>query len=185
MQTTAETARRLDRFLTEVERRAFRIAEYATRNHDDALDIVQDAMLKLAQRYAGRAPEEWPPLFYRILNNGINDWHRRGKVQRSWLSRWSEWRREDAEEGDDVEHEFAAPLHEDPLEKLATERAMDELRAEVEALPLRQQQAFLLRIWEGLDVAQTAFAMDCSEGSVKTHLARATARLRKRLEEHR
>lgn len=184
MQNAAETARRLDRFLTEVERRAFRIAEYATRNRDDALDLVQDAMLKLVQLYAGRAPQEWPALFYRILNNRINDWHRRGKVQRGWLSRWSDWRREDVEEGD-LEPEFAAPLHEEPLERLVTEHAMDELRAEVRELPLRQQQAFLLRIWEGLDVAQTAFAMKCSEGSVKTHLARATARLRKRLEEHR
>lgn len=183
MQNTAETARRLDRFLAEVERRAFRIAEVATRNRDDALDIVQDAMLKLAQRYAQRAPEEWPPLFYRILNNRINDWHRRGKVQRGWLSRWSDWRREG--EDDDMEPEFIAPAHEGPLEQLTQAIAMDELRAEVEALPLRQQQAFLLRVWEGLDVTQTAFAMECSEGSVKTHLARAMARLRKRLEAYR
>lgn len=185
MRDAAENVRRLDRFLTEVERRAFRIAEYATRNRDEALDIVQDAMLKLVQRYANRMPEDWPPLFYRILNNRINDWHRRNKVQRGWLSRWNDWRHDDAEEDVDSEPEFAAPAHENPLEQLAQDVAMDELAAALKDLPLRQQQAFLLRIWEGLDVAQTAYAMDCSEGSVKTHLARATARLRARLEAHR
>lgn len=186
MQDTAETARRLDRFLASVERRAFRIAEYATHNRDEALDIVQDAMLKLVRRYANRAPAEWPPLFYRILNNRINDWYRRGKVWRGWLSRWGDWRHAgDDEEDVGMDPEFAAPAHENPLEQLARAGAMDELVAALKELPLRQQQAFLLRVWEGLDVAQTAFAMACSEGSVKTHLSRATARLRKRLEAHR
>lgn len=185
MRDRAEHARRLDRFLATVERRAFRIAEYATRNRDEALDIVQDAMLKLVQRYADRLPDDWPPLFYRILNNRINDWHRRNTVQRSWLSWWNDWRREEDEEDADGEPEFAAPQHEDPLEQLAQDVAMDELVSALRDLPLRQQQAFLLRVWEGLDVAQTAYAMDCSEGSVKTHLSRATARLRERLEAHR
>jgi RNA polymerase sigma-70 factor (ECF subfamily) len=184
MTNDAETARRLDRFLAEVERRAFRIAELATRDRDEALDIVQDAMLKLAQRYAHRTEEEWPALFYRILNNRINDWHRRGKVRRNWLSWWSDWRSNDTED-DNLEPEFAAPAHTDPLEQVAQQGAMEELIVVLGELPLRQQQAFLLRVWEGLDGAQTAFAMGCSEGSVKTHLSRATVRLRERLERHR
>ena len=184
MTDDAETARRLDRFLADVERRAFRIAELATRNRDDALDIVQDAMLKLVQKYAQRAPEEWPPLFYRILNNRINDWHRRGKVSRGWLSWWSDWKTRD-EEGEPVEPEFAGAEVDDPMQQLAQSDAVQDLIGVVAELPQRQQQVFLLRVWEGLDVAQTAFAMKCSEGSVKTHLSRATARLREHLEKHR
>lgn len=184
MKDDADTARCLDRFLAQVERRAFRIAELATANRADALDIVQDAMLKLAQRYARHDPQAWPPLFYRILNNRIKDWHRRNKAQRGWLHWWGDWKHEltDEEAG---EPEFAAPTHVEPLEQLAQQGAMQRLEQVLQALPLRQRQAFLLRVWEGLDVAQTAYAMGCSQGSVKTHLARATARLREHLEGHR
>lgn len=185
MRSAEETSRQLDRFLTDVERRAFCIAEYATRSRDEALDIVQDAMLKLVQRYAGRTADEWPPLFYRILNNRINDWYRRGNVESSWLSRWNDWRQGTDAEAEELEPDFAAPDSDNPLVQLVQGNAMEELRAAIEDLPLRQQQVFLLRIWEGLDVKQTAFAMECSEGSVKTHLSRATANLRKRLEAHR
>lgn len=184
MTDDADTARQLDRFLAQVERRAFRIAEIATRNRDDALDIVQDTMLKLVQKYARRQPNEWPPLFYRILNNRINDWHRRGKVSRGWLSWWSDWRARD-EDGDLAEPEFAGREADNPMEQVAQSAAMQDVAALLSQLPARQQQAFLLRIWEGLDVTQTAYAMGCSEGSVKTHLSRATARLREQLEPHR
>ncbi len=184
MRGDAETARRLDRFLADVERRAFRIAELATHSRDEALDIVQDAMLKLVQRYAQRPAEEWPPLFYRILHNRINDWHRRSKVGRRWLSWWNDWRSTD-EDGQDQEPDFAAPENQQPLEKLSQEGIMESLVSALRDLPPRQQQAFLLRVWEGLDVAQTAFAMRCSQGSVKTHLARAMARLQDRMEVHR
>jgi RNA polymerase sigma-70 factor (ECF subfamily) len=184
MTDDADTARQLNTFLAQVERRAFRIAEIATRNTDDALDIVQDAMLKLVQKYARRNPDEWPALFYRILNNRINDWHRRGKVSRGWLSWWGDWKTRD-DEGELAEPEFAGAETDNPLEQLAQNAAMQDVVAVLGELPQRQQQAFMLRIWEGLDGAQTAYAMGCSEGSVKTHLSRATARLRERLEKHR
>ena len=182
--TARQLAEQMNGFLAQVERRAFRIAEIATRNRDEALDIVQDAMLKLVQKYARRNPHEWPPLFYRILNNRINDWHRRGKVSRGWLSWWSDWKTRD-EDGEPAEPEFASRENDSPLEQLAQQDAMQDLVGVLGELPQRQQQAFLLRVWEGLDVAQTAYAMGCSEGSVKTHLSRATARLREHLEKHR
>ncbi len=184
MTDDADTARQLNTFLAQVERRAFRIAEIATRNPDAALDIVQDAMLKLVQKYARRQPDEWPPLFYRILNNRINDWHRRGKVSRGWLSWWGDWKNRD-DEGELTEPEFAGNEADDPMHLLAQSDAMRDFVSVLGELPQRQQQAFMLRIWEGLDVAQTAFAMGCSQGSVKTHLSRATARLRGHLERHR
>ncbi|WJW75670.1 RNA polymerase sigma factor [Thiohalobacter sp. IOR34] len=182
MSQSNERQSELERFLAGVEGRAFRMAEFATGNREDALEIVQDAMFKLVQRYGERGREDWPPLFHRILQSRINDWHRRRSVRRRWLAAWGDRRAALAEEG--PEPEFADPHAVDPPGRLAQGEAMAAVHAAVQALPLRQQQAFLLRIWEGLDVAQTAYAMGCSEGSVKTHLSRAMAKLRERLGEH-
>ncbi len=159
------------------------MAELATGNRDDALELVQEAMLALVRRYARRPEQEWKPLFYRILENGIRDWHRRRAARRRWLG-WLERRRDDPDDetGDPLEA-IADPSDPDParlIERRATAEAID--RA-LRTLPWRQQQAFLLRAWEGLDTRQTAAAMGCSEGSVKTHYSRATAALRRQLEE--
>lgn len=170
----------LDKFLKSVQNRAFRIAQIATRNPEDALDLVQEAMFKLVEKYSQRPEEEWTPLFYRILSSRINDWHRRNSVRnrhRSWLSN-----DEDSNE-DPIQ---TAPDHfgKRPEKDSETDQSMDKLQQALEKLPQRQQQAFLLRAWEGLDVKQTAKAMSCAEGSVKTHYSRAIHFLRKELGEH-
>ena len=169
----------LDAFLRQVERRALRIAELSCGQREDALDIVQDAMLSFARRYAGHPQEEWPPLFHRVLDNRILDHHRRQTVRGRWMS-WLSSRGED-DESDPIA-QVADAQEPGPLRRMADEAMLDTLQTALRALPHRQRQCFLLRIWEGLDVADTARAMDCSEGSVKTHLSRALARLREPLE---
>ncbi|MEK6803433.1 MAG: RNA polymerase sigma factor [Nitrospirota bacterium] len=171
----------LDRFLAGIERRAFRMAHIATGNEDEALDLVQDAMLKLAHKYGDRAEEEWGPLFHCILQSRIRDWYRRERV-RNRLREF--FRSPHDEEGEDPLEQIADATAVAPDEDVQRKRACAELDVALRALPLRQQQAFLLRIWEELDVAQTAHAMGCSQGSVKTHLFRALQVLRKRLGAH-
>lgn len=156
------------------------MAEFATGNRDEALDIVQDAMLKLAERYPERGAREWPPLFHRILHSRIMDWHRRNKVRR----RWRVWLREDDETRDDPIESQPDPGDPRPDRHAGDEQLAAALDAALKALPARQQQAFLLRTWEGFDVAETARAMGCSQGSVKTHLSRAMHALRDALADH-
>jgi RNA polymerase sigma-70 factor (ECF subfamily) len=169
----------VERFLAGVERRALRMAELATGNRDEALDIVQDAMLVLVRRYAGRGADDWGPLFHRILQSRIRDWYRRSRVR----NRWRAWLGAD-DEDDDPLAALPDPGARRPEDLLGHERAGAALEAALRALPLRQQQAFLLRAWEGLDVAATAAAMGCSQGSVKTHYSRAVHTLRNLLEDH-
>jgi len=170
----------LDRFLSGVERRALRMAELATGSRDEALDIVQDAMLVLVRRYSGHGESEWGPLFHRILQTRILDWYRRGRVRHKWLA-WLSPR--DGEEEDPLAA-LPDPDTRRPEDLVGNRRAGAALETALRALPLRQQQAFLLRTWEGLDVAATAAAMGCSQGSVKTHYSRAVHTLRGLLEDH-
>jgi len=164
----------LERFLSGIERRAFVTARLATGNVEEAHDIVQDAMLQLVRRYAARDESEWGALFHRILQRRIYDWYRRTRVR----NRWRVWfNRDDDDAGDPMENLPGADA-DDPLKRLATGRAMDTLETALARLPLRQQQAFVLRVWDGLDVEQTARAMGCSAGSVKTHYSRAVHSLR-------
>ncbi len=175
------TSRALDQFLTGVEKRAFKIAQLALRNDDDALDAVQDAMMKLVQSYASRPEAEWRPLFYRILSNRIRDMQRRRTVRGRIMS-WLPLR--DAEDDEEIDPIAAAPSPEaTPVQRLELDEAIGVLEQALAALPARQQEAFLLRNFEGLDVSETAKAMGCSEGSVKTHYFRALATLRARLGE--
>jgi RNA polymerase sigma-70 factor (ECF subfamily) len=178
-----QTERQLNRFFVEVERRALRIAEISVRDRDEALDLVQDAMIKLAQKYADRPENEWTPLFYRILQNGIRDWHRRQAVRNRvmvWFGRSSK---------DEDEYDLIAQAEDTagraPDEELQNSEAMQGLELAVGQLPARQREAFMLRTFEGLNVAATAVAMGCSQGSVKTHYSRAIHTLRERLGEHR
>jgi RNA polymerase sigma-70 factor (ECF subfamily) len=170
----------LDAFLKRVERRALRMAELATANREEALDLVQDAMCGFVRHYADKPPTEWAPLFYRVLDNRLNDWHRRRRVRSRWLFSWSRTTDDDSDEV----VETPDPNDPGPLARLAGHEAATALEAALARLPLRQRQVFLLRVWEGLDVAATAHALGVSEGSVKTHLSRALAALRRALEDH-
>jgi RNA polymerase sigma-70 factor (ECF subfamily) len=172
----------LDRFLADVERRALRIAEIGVRDRDEALDLVQDAMLKLVRSYGTRDSAEWAPLFYRILQNGVRDWHRRKAVRNRVMA----WFGHGADEDDDYDLVAAAPdpAGRSPDEEAQNSEAMDSLERALHQLPPRQREAFMLRTFEGLDVAGTAVAMGCSEGSVKTHYSRAIHSLRETLGEH-
>jgi RNA polymerase sigma-70 factor, ECF subfamily len=173
--------RALNQFLAGVELKAFKIAQAALRHEDDALDAVQDAMLQLARAYAARPPEEWKPLFYRILENRIRDMQRRRTV-RGRIMAWLPLRGEDDDEEFDPVAQ-APSLEPQPVRRLELDEAVGALEQALERLPPRQQQAFLLRTLEGLDVAETARAMGCSEGSVKTHYFRALQALRAQLGE--
>jgi RNA polymerase sigma-70 factor (ECF subfamily) len=162
-------------FLAGIERRAFRMAELALGHREDALDAVQEAMIRLL-RYRAKPAGEWSPLFWGILRRQLTDRHRRNTVRRRVLAFIG---REEA--GPDPLELLPDP-NEDPARRLQQERAWTALGAAVRALPRRQRECYLLRELQGLDVADTAAAMGCSEGSVKTHLSRALQALRAHLE---
>jgi RNA polymerase sigma-70 factor, ECF subfamily len=172
-------SRALNQFLAGVELKAFKIAQMALRHEDDALDAVQDAMLQLARAYADRPAQEWKPLFYRILENRIRDMQRRRTVRGRVIS-WLPFRGDEDDEEPDPIAQAPSPEPQ-PVKRLELDEAMGALESALAALPRRQQQAFLLRALEGLDVAATAAAMGCSEGSVKTHYFRAVQALRTQL----
>jgi RNA polymerase sigma-70 factor (ECF subfamily) len=151
---------------------------FAVRDDHLALDIVQDAMLKLAEKYSDRPREELPLLFQRILQNGIRDFYRRQKVRALWTTPVSALFGSESEEEFDpletLEVEADSNWLESPPDQLARRQMLGLIEKALEKLPLRQRQAFLLRYWEEMDVAEAAKAMGCSEGSVKTHCSRAT-----------
>lgn len=158
------------------------MAEMATGNRDDAMDILQDAMFKLVQNYAGRDPNEWGALFQTILQSRITDHYRRNAVRnrfRVWFGKG-----EDDEEEPDPIQQLEDEQGSRPDRELEKAVSMKTLDAAIRQLPRRQQEAFMLRAIEGLDVAETASVMKCSEGSVKTHYFRALAVLREKLEEY-
>ena len=165
-------------FLAEVERRAFKQAVFAVRDQHAALDIVQDAMLKLTDKYAGRPAAELPLLFQRILQNTIRDFYRRQKVRSLWTTLFSSLQPQDDNEDYDplesMETEGPGGKGDSPADRLERSQIAGVIGQGLERLPPRQREAFLLRYWEELDVAETAHAMGCSEGSVKTHCSRAT-----------
>ena len=172
-------SRALNQFLAGVELKAFKIAQAGLRHEDDAHDAVQDAMLQLARAYADRPAEEWKPLFYRILENRIRDMQRRRTV-RGRVIAWLPFRGDEDEDEPDPIAQARSP-DPGPTQRLELDQAMGILEKAVGELPRRQQQAFLLRALEGMDVAETATAMGCSQGSVKTHYFRAVQALRVQL----
>ncbi len=176
------TSRALDQFLASVEKRAFKMAQLGLRNDDDALDAVQDSMMKLVQSYSARPEAEWTPLFFRILTNRVRDLQRRRTV-RGRIMAWLPLS-DPEDDGEPFDPVAQAPSPDaTPAKRLELDEAIGVLETAVAGLPPRQQQAFLLRNFEGLDVAQTASAMGCSEGSVKTHYFRALGTLREKLGE--
>ena len=169
----------LDKFLASIQKRAFRMAEIATGNREDAFDILQDAMCKFVEKYSKRNIEEWMPLFYTILQSRIRDWYRRETVRnrfRVWFGSPSEERETDSME------KVSDEKMRTPEQQLQNSQRMNVLDQAIRQLPIRQQQAFMLRVFEGLDVAQTARVMSCTTGSVKTHYSRAIHTLREKLE---
>src|SRR5271155_1730739 len=177
-----EYPRELEKFLAEIERRAFRMAQVALRDPDDSLDVVQDAMIKLTRNYASRPSAEWRPLFYRILENGIRDLQRRRSVRKRFMA-WLPGPKEDPDNEAQDPLDSVADGGPTVPEQLMQHQAMQKLESSLRELPARQREAFMLRNFEGLDVAETATAMGCSQGSVKTHYSRAVHTLRERLGE--
>lgn len=174
----------MESFLKSVERQAYRMALVASGNRDDALDLVQGAMCRFVDHYGTRSAPEWKPLFYRILHNGIRDFHRRQSIRR----RWRTWFHGPTDEPDgdheDPLEQAADPAGTTPEDQTARTEAGEALQNALLKLPPRQQQAFLLRCGEEMSVAETAQIMRCSEGSVKTHLSRAVTKLRTQLGDH-
>lgn len=182
------TRQELSDFLTQVERRAFKQTAYAVRDEHAALDIVQDAMMKLAEKYAMRPANEFPMLFQRILQNTMRDFWRRQKVRNIWTSLLSSFSvtGEDGEDSDPLEVLTAAnpDARDEPEAQLEQRQTMALIEEALTKLPTRQREAFVMRYWEDMDVAETALAMGCSQGSVKTHCSRAVRALATTLEKH-
>jgi RNA polymerase sigma-70 factor, ECF subfamily len=174
----------LNRFLASVERRAFLIARTALRHQEDALDVVQDAMLILVRKYSSKPEEEWRPLFYRVLNNRITDVVRRRTVRNRFSGFLPTFGKQDEPQQDPFQ-QVPDSEHNSPYRQLEQEQSMAAITEAVKDLPLRQQQAFMLRCWEGMSTAETAAVMACTEGSVKTHYSRALQSLKSALEEYR
>jgi RNA polymerase sigma-70 factor (ECF subfamily) len=158
-----------------VERRALKQALFAVRDEQSALDIVQDAMAKLAEKYGAKPPAELPMLFQRILQNTIRDFYRRQKVRSLWTTLFSS-----LAPGADDDFDVLETLQGEgdtgqgsPQDELESSQIVEIIEKELQKLPARQREAFVLRYWEELDVAETAAVMGCSEGSVKTHCSRA------------
>jgi RNA polymerase sigma-70 factor (ECF subfamily) len=179
------TDKELSDFLRSAEKRAFKRTAYAVRDEDAALDIVQDAMIRLAENYADRPMAELPLIFSRILSNATMDWFRRQKVRNAAVQNFSDLE----SSGEDGDFDLLETLEAvdgtwasmGPAERLSREQTLALIDAEVAELPARQREAFLLRYWEELDTAETAQVMGCSEGSVKTHCSRAVHALAKSL----
>ncbi len=179
------TEQELSDFLKSVEKRAFKRSVYHVRNDEAALDIVQDSMMKLVEHYSHKPPDELPMLFQRILSNTTLDWFRRQKTRNALFSNMGDFE-SDSDDGDfDLLETFDGSGDSEQVEsaETSTQRAqiLHEIEEEIQQLPARQREAFLMRYWEELDVAETAAAMGCSEGSVKTHCSRAVQALNKAL----
>jgi len=177
------TRKELSDFLASVERRAFKQCVYAVQEDEAALDIVQDSMMKLAEKYADRPPAELPLLFQRILQNGVRDHFRRGKVRSTWTTLLSNLGMggddDDADPLETMDVDAHTNVPASPADRLEQSQVMAAIEEAVRALPNRQREACMLLYWEELDVSETAKAMGCSEGSVKTHCSRATHALAK------
>jgi len=177
------TRKEISDFLASVERRAFKQCVFSVQEEESAHDIVQDAMMRLAENYSDRPPAELPLLFQRILQNAIRDYFRRSKVRSTWTMLLSGMglggEDDDADPLETLEIEDSGSVPASPAERLEQSQVMAAIEEAVKALPPRQREAFMLRYWEELDVSETARVMGCSEGSVKTHCSRATHALAK------
>lgn len=185
IQILMASTQELSNFLAQVERRAFKQTVYAVRDEHVAMDIVQDAMLKLAEKYIGRPAAEYPMLFQRILQNTMKDYWRRQKIRVAWTTLLSSFGiGQDEEEHDPLESMPSQNSQNNPEGLYEQQETIAIIEAEIKNLPTRQREAFIMRYWEEMDVAETAAAMGCSEGSVKTHCSRAVHALAAALEKY-
>ncbi|UAA37630.1 RNA polymerase sigma factor [Paraneptunicella aestuarii] len=166
----------IEAFLQSIEKKAYRMALLALSNHADAIDVLQDSMLKLVSNYEDRPSHEWKPLFYKILQNRIRDFQRQYKMK-NLLFFWK------SDDHDNLIEEWSDDDENHPELDVGKERMQAHVLKALQALPEKQQQCFLMRSWEGMSVIETAKAMGCSEGSVKTHYFRAVNKLRELLGE--
>lgn len=172
----------LSDFLASVEKRAFKRSLYHVRDEEAALDIVQDSMMKLAENYGDKPINELPMLFQRILSNTTLDWFRRRKTRSALFLNFSDiGNSNDSEDFDVLEILETGESAQSAQDLFSRTQTVQEIESAIQDLPGRQREAFLLRYWEELDVAETAAAMGCSEGSVKTHCSRAIQALSKAL----
>lgn len=179
------SSKELEEFLKEVSSKAFRQALFSVKNEEQALDVVQDSMMKLSEKYGDKPTTELPMLFTRILQNTILDFHRRQKVRNTWTTLFSSFQKDDEEDYDVLENLLAQDdlKNESAQDEIEREQTMKLIEDAISGLPERQRQAFILRYWEEMDLAETAEIMGCSEGSVKTHCSRATKALAAVLEQ--
>jgi RNA polymerase sigma-70 factor (ECF subfamily) len=167
----------MEAFLIDIEKRAYHMAVFATGSHTDALDLLQDSMIKLVTNYQDKPANEWKPLFYKILQNKIRDWHRHQKVKNLLFF----WKSDEVDEWPPTELELGKLYT--PEKDLCKVQQQSAALKHLKELSPKQQQCFLLRSWEGLSVAETADIMQCSQGSIKTHYFRAVSKLRKMMED--
>lgn len=174
------TRQELSDFLAETERRAYKQAMFAVHDDHAALDIVQDSMMKLTVKYASKPVEELPLLFQRILQNTIRDYYRRQKIRSLWTTLFSAFASNDQNKDQEdfniletLQIKQESNFGQDPDKQLERSQLVDLIERSIETLPARQREAFLLRYWEEMSLAETAVIMNCSEGSVKTHCSRA------------
>ena len=181
---TSDDYQTMEQFLSYIEQRAFHYIRASVGNIEDTHDIVQESMYKLVQKYAEKSPAEWKPLLYRIMSSKVTDFHRRRAIREKFIFKTPV--RVPVEE-DYLQSQALDAIARDseaPLPSLERELRVDKLIQSIRELSLRQQQAFMLRCWEGMSTKDTAIAMGCSEGSVKTHYSRAMIQLREQLEDH-
>ncbi len=184
------SSKELSDFLQSVEAKSFKRTVFATRDEEAALDIVQESMMKLAEKYGDHYISELPLIFTRILQNTTLDWFRRQKTQNTWVSLFSSLKGGGRDNLDDSEYSDPLEFIESNEENLGFESGESVLErqqlikiieSEISKLPARQREAFLMRYWDDLGISETAKIMACSEGSVKTHCSRACITLAKAL----
>lgn len=181
---TSDDYQTMEQFLCYIEQRAFHYIRTSVGNIEDTHDIVQESMYKLVQKYAGKSPAEWKPLLYRIMSSKVTDFHRRRAIREKFIFQTPARVPEEEDYLQSQALDAIARDSEAPLSSLERELRVDKLIQSIRELSLRQQQAFMLRCWEGMSTKDTAIAMGCSEGSVKTHYSRAMIQLREQLEDH-
>ena len=184
---TQEWQTAMNAFFVDVQPQAYRMARAALRDHEQALDIVQDCMLKLVEKYRDKPIEEWPLLFFRIVTNRINDARRFRMLHQGKRLLMSAFKSDDNDSADDdiidMLNQSNVDDREEQLDALAKQQLNDKLERAMQRLPMQQRQVFMLREWQGFSIKETADILECEIGTVKQHHYRAMKALREELAE--